>query len=84
MKADSELTEQGKQEARYANAAWKTQIEKGAPLPQSYYSSPLQRSANTLSITWCDITLDKPNPPRPLIKEVRLSRLVCVSGLIWG
>ncbi|KAF8244468.1 phosphoglycerate mutase-like protein [Wilcoxina mikolae CBS 423.85] len=67
--ADAKLTDVGIQEAKKANAAWKTQIKAGIPLPNSYYSSPLSRSATTLQITWSDIVLDKKKPPKPLIKE---------------
>ena len=69
--ADALLTAQGEQEARIANAAWKTQIAAGAPVPGSFYTSPMRRSASTLQITWNDITLDtKDALPEPVIKEV--------------
>lgn len=67
--ADAKLTDQGIQEAENANAAWKSQLALGMPLPQSFYSSPLQRASNTLEITWSGITLDK-GAPDPTIKEV--------------
>lgn len=51
--ADAELTPLGIEQAQENNAAWKTQIEEGVPLPQKLYSSPMRRSAKTLDITWC-------------------------------
>lgn len=51
--ADAELTPLGIEQAQENNAAWKTQIEEGVPLPQKLYSSPMRRAAKTLDITWC-------------------------------
>lgn len=54
---DALLTPLGEGQAAAANAGWKEQLKDGAPLPQSFYSSPLRRSASTLNITWHDIAL---------------------------
>ncbi|RPB27838.1 phosphoglycerate mutase family protein [Terfezia boudieri ATCC MYA-4762] len=66
---DAKLTESGVVEAQKANQAWKQQIKNGVPMPQSFYSSPLSRAAATLEITWKDITLNRKDYPKPIIKE---------------
>ncbi|KAF8468813.1 phosphoglycerate mutase family protein [Kalaharituber pfeilii] len=66
---DAKVTPSGILEAEKANLAWKQQLKYGAPLPQSFYSSPLSRAAETLEITWRDITLNKRNYVKPIIKE---------------
>lgn len=67
---DPELTELGVTQAQTVNAAWKQQILAGAPVPQSLYSSPLRRAANTLKITWWEILPpDYEDSPIPVIKE---------------
>lgn len=40
--ADASLTDIGISEAQKANAAWRGEINSGAPLPQNYYVSPLR------------------------------------------
>ncbi|KAL7268957.1 putative phosphoglycerate mutase pmu1 [Rhizina undulata] len=67
--ADALLTPEGEQEALKANAAWKTQIEAHVPLPDSFYSSPLRRAANTLLLNWRDITPKPGANPTPIFKE---------------
>jgi broad specificity phosphatase PhoE len=49
----------GESQAKSANQGWKEQLKDGVPLPQTFYSSPMRRSASTLEITWRDIVLDK-------------------------
>ncbi|KAF8433629.1 histidine phosphatase superfamily, partial [Terfezia claveryi] len=66
---DAKLTDSGVAEAQKANHAWKQQIKNGVPMPKSFYSSPLSRAAATLEITWKDITLNKKDYPKPIIKE---------------
>lgn len=63
---DPKLTPKGEEQARAVNTAWHAQLAAGVPLPQSLYTSPLQRSLNTLRITWSDILLDS---LRPLVRE---------------
>ncbi|KAL7268959.1 putative phosphoglycerate mutase pmu1 [Rhizina undulata] len=67
--SDAQLTPQGIEEALKANAAWKTQIESGIPLPESFYSSPLSRAASTLLLNWRDITPKPGANPTPIFKE---------------
>lgn len=64
---DAALTPNGINQALSANSAWKQEIPDGVPLPQSLYSSPLQRSAKTLFRTWSDILLN--NGTLPIFKE---------------
>ncbi|EJT52925.1 phosphoglycerate mutase family protein [Trichosporon asahii var. asahii CBS 2479] len=65
---DPLLTPLGESQAKSANQGWKEQVKDGVPLPQTFYSSPMRRSASTLEITWRDIALDK--GVRPVIKEM--------------
>lgn len=53
------MTPLGESQARSANEGWKEQLKAGVPLPQTFYSSPMRRSASTLEITWKDIVLNK-------------------------
>lgn len=59
---DSPLTDLGIGQAQENNAAWVDQIAKGAPLPSKYYVSPLQRSCNTLVLTWNGIIPEEKHP----------------------
>lgn len=61
---DPMLTELGINQAKENNAAWKQEVQLGAPIPQSFYVSPLQRSSWTCVLTWEGIT-----EPRPLVTE---------------
>ncbi|ORX40083.1 hypothetical protein BD324DRAFT_256318 [Kockovaella imperatae] len=61
---DPLLTEKGIGQARTMNSALKKELEHGMPLPQKLYSSPFQRSATTLQITWEDILLNKGMVPK--------------------
>lgn len=67
---DAELTQLGIAQAEENNAAWKTQIESGVPLPQKLYSSPMRRSTATLNITWCVV---------PSSLSARSAPLMCTS-----
>ncbi|GAA5887614.1 hypothetical protein JCM6882_001471 [Rhodosporidiobolus microsporus] len=49
---DALLTPLGRSQARRVHDAWLEQDEAGVPLPQSLYSSPLSRAAETGKITW--------------------------------
>lgn len=56
---DAVLTPNGIAQAQVNNVAWKQQIKDGVPLPETLYSSPMRRAAQTLNITWSDILLNK-------------------------
>lgn len=66
---DSPLTDIGIAQAQENNVAWKEQLDKGAPLPSKFYVSPLQRSCNTLYLTWKDIIPKEIHPK--VVENVR-------------
>ena len=51
------------------NRAWKTQLNASAPLPQTFYSSPLSRAASTLNLTWSDIAIITSPHVHPIFVE---------------
>lgn len=63
---DPMLTDLGITQAKENNKAWKEQIAKGAPIPDKFYVSPLQRSSRTLVYTWDGI---KEADKHPLVIE---------------
>ncbi|CAD6573642.1 MAG: hypothetical protein CYPHOPRED_005185 [Cyphobasidiales sp. Tagirdzhanova-0007] len=56
---DPALTPKGINQALSVAAGWEQQMLADVPLPQALYSSPLRRSASTLSITWANPLLQK-------------------------
>lgn len=66
---DALLTDKGKAQAANVSVAWKAQAKLGVPLPQSFYSSPLSRSMDTLNITWADWRLKERGIPQPVVLE---------------
>lgn len=58
---DPELTPLGTEQAKRNNIAWKKQIEKQIPLPQSFYVSPFTRATDTYYHTWSDIETTRSN-----------------------
>jgi broad specificity phosphatase PhoE len=68
---DPLLTDRGEAQARNTSAAWKAQAAAGAPLPVSFYSSPLTRSSDTLALTWAPVVgVNEDGGPSPVIIEV--------------
>jgi len=68
---DAQLTAEGEQQARQANAFWASQIEtQNIPLPERYYTSPLDRCLATAKITFTGLTLPKSQPFVPEVKEL--------------
>lgn len=63
---DSELTEIGLQQAKENREFWKSELMLGAPIPNKFYVSPLQRACSTLAVTWHDL---KPADKRPVVCE---------------
>ncbi|KAK6465813.1 histidine phosphatase superfamily [Scheffersomyces coipomensis] len=61
---DASLTDVGIAQAKENNEAWKREIKAGAPIPSKFYVSPMQRSSQTLVLTWDDI---KPKSKRPIV-----------------
>ncbi|KAI1141708.1 phosphoglycerate mutase-like protein [Hypoxylon sp. FL0543] len=67
---DAELTDAGKAQCVKANNFWKSAlaVEK-IPAPQSYYSSPLIRSATTANLSFNGLDLPAERPFAPTVKE---------------
>ncbi|KAK6204661.1 histidine phosphatase superfamily [Scheffersomyces amazonensis] len=61
---DASLTPVGIKQAKENNEAWKRELSLGAPVPSKFFVSPLQRSSQTLVLTWNDL---KPESLKPLI-----------------
>jgi len=68
---DAHLTEAGLAQCTKSHEFWKhaLAVEK-IPAPQTYYSSPLIRSATTANLTFGGLTLPKDRPFAPTIKEL--------------
>ncbi|KAL4920896.1 histidine phosphatase superfamily [Aspergillus aurantiobrunneus] len=67
---DARLTDLGISQARTAHAAWKTQMQRGIPAPESYYVSPLMRCCETARVTFEGTGLPGTEPFTPLVKEL--------------
>ena len=63
---DALLTPNGIAQAERAHNAWLANVAAGAPMPQSFLSSPLSRAASTLNITWTGLL----NGLTPTFKEL--------------
>ncbi|KAI0105250.1 phosphoglycerate mutase-like protein [Nemania sp. FL0031] len=68
---DAKLTEAGLAQCTKAHNFWKNAlaVEK-IPAPQTYYSSPLVRSATTANLTFGSLPLPKTRPFKPTVKEL--------------
>jgi hypothetical protein len=69
------LNDNGIDQARKVNSAWKEQLAFDIPLPESLFSSPMRRAGMTLQETWHDILLDK--GVRPRVSDTRIAQLCC-------
>lgn len=58
---DPQLTPKGEAQAKENHDLWQKQLGEGAPVPQRFFVSPLQRLCQTFSLTWQGL-LD-PNTP---------------------
>lgn len=68
--ADAELTTNGINQALVANKFWKSLIaNQKIQVPQSYYTSPLERCLATANLTFSGLTLPINKPFVPTIKE---------------
>lgn len=74
---DPDLTEVDKEKAQEWNEIRKQAIKDGAPIPEKFYTSPLQRSCQTLIRTW-DGIIPKDNSHRPII-ELSLRETIGLS-----
>lgn len=66
---DPELTQLGIEQAKANNVAWKEQIEKDVPLPNTFYVSPFTRALDTMHYTWDNIMLTANKVDPPLVVE---------------
>ncbi|CAN3355377.1 probable phosphoglycerate mutase Pmu1p [Diutina catenulata] len=64
---DPPLTAVGESQAEENHQAWAKQIADGAAVPTKFYVSPLQRSCQTLAITWQDLL---PTTVKPVVCEL--------------
>ncbi|KAI0403289.1 phosphoglycerate mutase-like protein [Xylaria palmicola] len=68
---DARLTEAGLAQCTKANDFWRHALaKKKIPAPQTYYSSPLIRSATTANLTFNGLDLPKDRPFAPTVKEL--------------
>ena len=69
--ADATLTNQGIKQAEQVNQFWTSMIElEKIPLPQTYYTSPLDRCCATAKISFSGLDLPPDRPFIPIVKEV--------------
>lgn len=69
--ADAHLTDKGVEQAQIANRFWATEIAaQKIPVPETYYTSPLDRCLATADITFSGLTLPSRKPFLPVVKEV--------------
>ncbi|OAT02027.1 phosphoglycerate mutase [Blastomyces dermatitidis ER-3] len=68
--SDARLTETGITQALHARATWAAQIQDHIPLPQSYYTSPLDRCLQTAKLTFNNLPLPPDRPFKPVVKEL--------------
>ncbi|KAI0534120.1 phosphoglycerate mutase-like protein [Xylaria digitata] len=68
---DARLTDAGLAQCTKANEFWKHALAVSKiPAPQTYYSSPLTRSATTANLTFATLALPKSRPFVPTVKEL--------------
>jgi len=72
---DAHLTLEGKLQARQVHALWSSQIPQHIPLPEKYYTSPLDRCCATAQATFSDLPLPEDRPFKPEVKELLRERL---------
>ena len=68
--SDAHLTPEGVSQAVTLSAFWTALFEKGAPFPDTIYSSPLTRCLQTTKHIWAPICQSRGAPFHPLIKEL--------------
>ncbi|GAW23475.1 hypothetical protein ANO14919_130340 [Xylariales sp. No.14919] len=68
---DARLTDAGLAQCTKANEFWKYALAVAKiPAPQTYYSSPLTRSATTANLTFASLDLPETRPFAPTVKEL--------------
>ncbi|KAF3479995.1 phosphoglycerate mutase family protein [Arthroderma uncinatum] len=68
--ADAHLTDEGISQAKVARDTWAAQMKHSVPLPEAYYTSPLDRCLATAKITFGDLQLPHSKPFVPTVKEL--------------
>ncbi|ODH46359.1 hypothetical protein GX48_07550 [Paracoccidioides brasiliensis] len=68
--SDAHLTETGIAQAQVACDVWRAQIKEHIPLPQSYYTSPLDRCLATANLTFSNLPLPAGRAFKPTVKEL--------------
>lgn len=69
--ADAHLTEKGIEQARIANKFWALEMAtQHIPVPESFYTSPLDRCLATANITFNGLQLPAQQPCVPEVKEL--------------
>ncbi|KAG8527427.1 uncharacterized protein KY384_007579 [Bacidia gigantensis] len=66
---DALLTPLGRTQAEKASAFWASLISAGAPLPEAYFVSPLDRCLATAQITFAELSLPEARKYQPIVKE---------------
>ncbi|KAJ4337778.1 putative phosphoglycerate mutase pmu1 [Ascochyta clinopodiicola] len=68
--ADAHLTPLGQQQALAAHSLWASELARGIPAPEKYYTSPLTRALQTADLTFTDLKLPAGSTPYiPVVKE---------------
>ncbi|KAK2836927.1 hypothetical protein FQN49_006584 [Arthroderma sp. PD_2] len=68
--SDAHLTKEGINQAKVARDTWVAQMKDSVPLPEAYYTSPLDRCLATAKITFGDLQLPHSKPFVPIVKEL--------------
>jgi broad specificity phosphatase PhoE len=68
--ADAHLTPLGVKQAEDVAAFWKREMEKGMPMVQSWYVSPLDRALRTAEITFEKLLAGRKESFKPVVKEM--------------
>lgn len=66
---DAELTPNGIGEIMALSKTWQAELDKGAPLPESFYVSPIRRCLQTYNYTWSPIKATR-KLATPVVKEM--------------
>lgn len=72
---DPQLTPRGEAQAKENHDLWQLQLKEGAPVPQKFFVSPLQRLCQTFAITW-DGLLD---PKTPVVVDELLRETIGIN-----
>ncbi|KAF2119226.1 histidine phosphatase superfamily [Lophiotrema nucula] len=68
--SDANLTAIGQGQAKDVHELWKTQLSRGIPSPETYYTSPLTRTIETADLSFKGLELPEDRPYEPIGKEL--------------